>query len=127
MLRNMLIVSILFQICITFLAPNFAYAALTLKDDPRYCGFVPRNPDGTIKRSTTILKHFMEIHPCPTLYRAEGVKCGTVWIKDHVIPLDCGGCDSIINLQWLTWADWMDKSRYERKIYGGNHMSIGCP
>ena len=43
------------------------------------------------------------------------------WAIDHVIPLACGGCDSIENLQWLknsikSCAGTECKDRWERKI-----------
>jgi len=94
-------------------------APLTLKDDARYCGFVPRASDGTIKRSTTVLAQFQQMHPCPST----GLTTGSCpqWSMDHVIPLSTGGCDAVINVQWLPLKiksckdDWC-KDRWERKI-----------
>lgn len=34
---------------------------------------------------------------------------------DHVVPLACGGCDVPSNMQWLTEAEWKDKTRWERR------------
>lgn len=87
--------------------------------DARFCGFVPRAKDGSVSRSQAVLREFRRQHPKP--------KDGRVWIMDHVVPLDCGGCDAVENLQWLPVEQWRDKSKWERKVYGGNGLSNGCP
>lgn len=96
--------------------------------DPRFCGAPLRNESGEIVRSYRVLREFERAHPCP-IAGQPGVKEGTCpgWIRDHVIPLSCGGCDAVENLQWLPTDQWLMKSRWERKIYGGNGISKGCP
>ena len=89
-------------------------------EDARMCGFpVARDDDGSIHRNTSVLREYQKIHPCPSTGRTTG-KCPG-WSLDHVIPLACGGCDSIENLQWMknsikscagTWC----KDRWERAI-----------
>jgi hypothetical protein len=37
------------------------------------------------------------------------------YIKDHVIPLACGGPDTVANLEWQTFADARAKDRRERE------------
>jgi hypothetical protein len=50
-----------------------------------------------------ISKHeFQRQHPCPSTGRTTGACPG--FVKDHVIPLACGGPDSVANLQWQTIA-----------------------
>lgn len=100
------------------LAPA-ANPPLSPKDDPRYCGFVPRDAQGNIKRNATELAHFQQIHPCPST----GLKIGACpgWAIDHVWSLACGGCDAVGNMQWLpnrikSCTDGSCKDRFERKI-----------
>ena len=81
---------------------------------------IARNPDGSIKRSSKVIRDFKSIYPCP----ATGLKYGPCpgWQVDHVGPLACGFFDVIHNLQWLpveikTCGDDHCKDRFERKIY----------
>ena len=88
--------------------------------DLRICGEPLRDIYGTIVRSNTIRNDFQRIHPCPSTGLSIGACLG--WAKDHVIPLNCGGCDSIENMQWLklsvkSCAGTECKDRWERKIY----------
>ena len=87
--------------------------------DERVCGPPRRNAEGKIVRKASVLRQFETIHPRPD--------DGQRWILDHVIPLACGGCDSIENLQWLPESAWRLKSKWERVVYGGNGISQGCP
>lgn len=87
--------------------------------DVRFCGVPLRDADGNIVRSTSVLREFERQHPKPV--------DGRRWIRDHVIPLACCGCDSVENLQWLPEAQWREKSRWERIVYGGRGCSPGCP
>lgn len=66
--------------------------------DPRYCGQPARDTDGRISRSTQVLAEFQRLHPCPSTGKTFGICPG--WSKDHIIPLVCGGCDAVGNLQW---------------------------
>lgn len=92
--------------------------------DPRICE-IQRYSNGEIKRSAVVVSNFKRLHPCPST----GSKFGSCpgWYVDHVIPLACGGCDSLQNLQWLPEQQWRDKSKWERLVYGGNGISKGCP
>lgn len=91
----------------------------TLAADARFCGVPARDAGGGIVRSEQVLRDFRAVYPMP--------KDGRRWYIDHPIPLACGGCDKIINLQWLPEKAWRDKSTWERKVYGGRGISKGCP
>lgn len=96
--------------------PALAIAAT----DARICGTEPiRTASGKIARSKAVLRAYQKIHPCPSTGATTG-KCPG-WALDHVIPLACGGCDSIENLQWLklsikSCAGPYCKDRWERAI-----------
>lgn len=88
--------------------------------DPRVCGPAPRASDGNIMRSRTVLRDFKALYPCPSTRRSTGACPG--WALDHVIPLACGGCDAVGNLQWLpdsikSASTPSAKDRFERRIY----------
>lgn len=97
----------------------WAQAAATLSD-PRFCGTPLRDARGDIVRSSKVLSDFQKIHPCPGTGLPKGACKG--WAKDHVIPLACGGCDTVGNLQWLpddqkSAPGPHNKDHFERKIY----------
>ncbi|CAB4170048.1 HNHc domain containing protein [uncultured Caudovirales phage] len=88
--------------------------------DIRYCGAPARDLDGTIHRSVQKISEFKRAHPCP----ANGINKGACpgWAIDHVIPLVCGGCDDIFNMQWLpnkikSAAGIYPKDRWEQHVY----------
>lgn len=88
-------------------------------DETRLCGPPARLGNGEIRRRADVLAAFERLHPKPN--------DGRRWYRDHAIPLACGGCDSVANLQWLPEPAWRDKSKWERRAYGGRGMSPGCP
>ena len=88
--------------------------------ETRYCGAPAREADGRIARSSAVLSAFRRIYPCPSNRTRAGACPG--WSIDHVIPLACGGCDAVRNLQWLrneikSCPGHACKDRWERIVY----------
>jgi len=94
--------------------------------DPRYCGEPRRTAEGRIHRDRAVLREFAKTHPCPSTLEPRPSCPG--WAIDHVIPLASGGCDSLINLQWL--PDSLKscagdcKDRWERRYHGTPRQTI---
>lgn len=98
--------------------------------DYRYQAEVIRDSDGKTLRSTRVINAFKRMWACPSTGLHKGACPG--WAIDHVIPLACGGRDAVFNMAWIpdegkSCAADFCKDRYERKVYGGNDMSPGCP
>ncbi len=98
--------------------------------DHRYQGVVIRNLAGTVHRSPAVVKAFKQRWACPSTGLHISPCLG--WAVDHVIPLDCGGVDAVWNMQWLpneikSAPGPLNKDHFERRIYGGNNLSKGCP
>lgn len=114
--------------CIVVLALLLGLFSGDLQADERYCTIEPvRTEQGKIKRSTTELNNFKKEHPCPSTGKTFGSCPG--WSIDHVIPLACGGCDKVENMQWLpvqikSVAGKYQKDRWERKIYCKNNFEV---
>jgi len=88
--------------------------------ESRYCGTPVRDANGEIQRSRLVLKEFQKIHPCPSTGLTTGACPG--WALNHTIPLACGGCDSVSNLDWMpdeikSCAEPWCRDRWERKVY----------
>jgi 5-methylcytosine-specific restriction endonuclease McrA len=89
-------------------------------DETRYCGPPARTAQGDILRRADVRAAFKRAHPCPSTGQTTGACPG--WAIDHVIPLACGGCDSVSNMQWLpdaikSAAGSAPKDRWERQVY----------
>jgi len=98
--------------------------------DYRFTGVVIRDSDGNTKRSVKVLNAFKKIWACPSTQQHSGACPG--WALDHVIPLACGGADTVWNLQWLpdeikSERGEFSKDHFERRVYGGHGLSKGCP
>ncbi len=52
------------------------------------------------KRSRAVRSSFHRSNPCPSTGRNRGSCPG--YEVDHIVPLACGGSDSVGNMQWLT-------------------------
>lgn len=95
-----------------------ALASLPPLDEVRYCGDPKRDANGVIERRADVRAAFKRLHLCPATGRPTGACPG--WQMDHVIPLACGGCDSVSNLQWLPdrlKSATGGKDGFERRIY----------
>lgn len=105
------------------IALQFSLSLLPATIETRYCfamSEVPRASDGSIRRSSWVRENFRREHPCPVSGLREGPCPG--WAVDHVIPLVCGGCDVVSNMQWLpvsikSGSDPDDKDRWEHRVY----------
>jgi hypothetical protein len=64
-------------------------------------------------RSMTVKHEFQRQHPCPSTGRPTGACPG--YVKHHVLPLGCGGPDTVTNMQWQTTAAARAKDRWETK------------
>ena len=98
--------------------------------DIRYVGQVTRSDTGATARSAKVVAAFRKQWACPSTGSKSGACAG--WAIDHIIPLDCGGYDAVWNMQWLpltikSAAGADHKDRFERRVYGGNGVSKGCP
>lgn len=98
--------------------------------DYRYAGEVVRDADGSIHRSTKVINAFKKMWACPSTGLHSGPCAG--WAIDHVCPLACGCVDAVWNMQWLpdeikSARGEFSKDHFERRVYGGNGMSQGCP
>jgi hypothetical protein len=67
-------------------------------------------------RDRAVPQEFQRLHPCPSTGRTSGACPG--YVRDHVVPLACGGSDSVGNIQWQTVAEARAKDRWERKGCG---------
>jgi hypothetical protein len=107
-----------FLLCLTLLALCLPTRAQLI--ETRYCGTPTRDADGSIHRSAAVIAAFKRAHPCPGNGKSSGACPG--WAADHVVPLKCGGCDSVANLQWLpneikSGPGTLPKDRWERRVY----------
>jgi hypothetical protein len=73
----------------------------------------PSLASAKIYRSLEVKHEFQREHPCPSTGRPTGPCPG--YVKDHIVPLACGGPDSATNLQWQTIAAAKAKDRWETK------------
>jgi hypothetical protein len=115
---------VLALLIIALMLPATARAAEPWQlQETRYCGAPERYADGTIKRSRAVLRAFQQRYPCP----ATGLTTGSCpgWAINHTIPLACGGCDAVFNLDWMPEAIKSCRSpacrdRWERSVYDAN-------
>lgn len=72
---------------------------------------IQRDKHGKIKRSSAAKAAFERKSPCPSTGKQSGGCPG--YIVDHVDPLECGGADAPMNMQWQTIADAKAKDKTE--------------
>lgn len=97
--------------------------------DPRITNNIQRDSNGRIIRDQKVLRDFARLYPCPSTGK-HTVSCPGFAI-DHVIPLSCGGSDSVINLQWLpieikSCNKPYCKDRWERRVYNKDKTKRFC-
>ena len=51
-------------------------------------------------RSRVVAREFQHEYPCPSTGLASGPCPG--YVRDHIYPLECGGPDTVANMQWQT-------------------------
>jgi hypothetical protein len=77
------------------------------------CFVLPISTSAKEYRSPSVKRGFQLTHPCPANGRTSGACPG--YVKDHVIPLVCGGPDAVSNMQWQTTGDAKAKDKWETK------------
>ncbi len=70
-----------------------------------------KSADGAYVRSMTRRRLFLKLTGYP--------KGRPGFVVDHIIALQCGGCDLPSNMQWQTIKDAKDKDRLEGNCYWG--------
>ena len=117
----MKLITLIFGVMVTFNAFAVDPSRLT---ETRYCGSPERTAYGVIKRSMAVTSAFQKIHPCPST----GLKTGNCpgWSINHTIPLACGGCDSVSNMDWMpneikSCSEPWCRDRWERKVYDSTY------
>jgi 5-methylcytosine-specific restriction endonuclease McrA len=69
-------------------------------------------------RDRAVVREFQRTHVCPSTGKAG--KCPG-YVVDHVVPLACGGSDSVANMQYQTVEAGKAKDKVERKGRGRRH------
>jgi hypothetical protein len=77
------------------------------------CVTMPVSAPAKQPRLASVKREFQLAHPCPATGRTSGACPG--YVKDHVLPLACGGPDAVANLQWQTVRDAKAKDKWETK------------
>lgn len=79
---------------------------------------------GKVERDSRVMHEFMRVSPCPAgPDRGSRTRCFG-WQKDHVWALECGGPDTVANLQWLTVYQHYWKSRIDNKFCKGDRFRM---
>lgn len=74
-------------------------------------GILRDSDTNRIHRSQTAIKHFRDIHPCPSTGSTDGTCPG--YQVDHRIALKNGGADHPSNMRWLSIQEHQKKSANE--------------
>jgi hypothetical protein len=77
------------------------------------CVFLPVSAWAKEHRSASVKREFQLTYPCPSTGRTSGACPG--YVKDHVVPLICGGPDTVSNMQWQTVPAAKAKDGWEAK------------
>jgi hypothetical protein len=76
-----------------------------------FLSVLPSAGSARLNRSPEVTREFQRQNPCPSTGKTSGRCPG--YVKDHVIPLACGGADKVANLQWQTTQEGKAKDRTE--------------
>jgi hypothetical protein len=77
------------------------------------CVALSATASGKEHRSALAKREFQLTHPCPSTGLTSGACAG--YVKDHIVPLACGGPDAPSNMQWQTIAAAKAKDKWETK------------
>jgi hypothetical protein len=77
------------------------------------CFVLPGSASAKHHRSASVKREFQLTRRCPATGRTSGACPG--YVKDHVVPLACGGPDTVSNLQWQTIRAAKAKDTWETK------------
>ena len=77
------------------------------------CLAPPVSASAREQRSASVKREFQLTHPCPATGLTSGACPG--WVKDHIVPLACGGPDAPSNMQWQTTREARAKDKWEAK------------
>jgi len=80
------------------------------------CVVLPISPSAREYRSASVKHEFQLTHPCPSTRLTSGACPG--WVKDHIVPLVCGGPDAPSNMQWQAIREAKAKDKWERTTCG---------
>ena len=77
------------------------------------CAVMPVSATAKEQRSAAVKREFQLTHPWPVTGLTSGRCPG--YVKDHIVPLACGGPDAVSNMQWQTIRDARAKDKWETK------------
>jgi hypothetical protein len=77
------------------------------------CAVTPAPATAKEHRSAAVKREFQLTHPCPATGLTSGGCPG--YVKDHIVPLSCGGPDAVSNMQWQTIQAARAKDQWETK------------
>lgn len=77
------------------------------------CAVMPVSATAREHRSAAVKREFQLTHPWPVTGLTSGRCPG--YVKDHIVPLSCGGPDAVSNMQWQTTREARAKDRWETK------------
>ena len=77
-----------------------------------------------IHRDPAVMHQFMKLHPCPDGPDKGSTKRCFGWQKDHLWALECGGPDTVANLEWKTVYQHYWKSRVDNAFCKGDRFRM---
>jgi hypothetical protein len=77
------------------------------------CVALPVSASAREHRSARVKREFQLTHPYPATGLTSGPCPG--YVKDHIVPLACGGPDTVSNMQWQTIREARVKDKWEAR------------